>query len=74
MQVKTIGKCIHSLPIQAEDVFIFTYPKVERNEETEIKRKPEGERERQTEREIVLANIHTQVSTVALGLDVLQFL
>lgn len=35
------------------------------------KRKPEGERERQTEREIVSAYIHTQVSTVVLGLDVL---
>lgn len=73
MQVKTIGKRLHSLPIQAENVFIFTYLKVERNEETEIfkKRKPEGERERQTEREIVLAYTHTQVSTVVLGLDVL---
>lgn len=67
MQVKTIGKRLHSLPIQAENVFIFTYLKVERNEETEIlkKRKPEGERE------IVLAYTHTQVSTVVLGLDVL---
>lgn len=51
MQVKTIGKCLHSLPVQAENVFIFTYPKVERNEETEIKRKPEGERERLLNRE-----------------------
>lgn len=36
-----------------------------------LKRKPEGERERQTEREIVLAYTHTQVSTVVLSLDVL---
>ena len=68
MQVKTIGKCLHSLPIQTENVFIFTYPKIKRNEETEIKRKPEGERERLLNREIVLANIHIQV---IFGLDVL---
>ena len=60
MQVKTIGKCLHSLPIQTENVFIFTYPKIKRNEETEIKRKPEGERERLLNREIVLANIQSK--------------
>ena len=50
MQVKTIGKCLHSLPIQAENVFIFTYPKVERNEETEIKKESQKEREKDKQR------------------------
>lgn len=58
MQVKTIGKCLHSLPIQAETVFIFTYPKVERNEETEIKRKPEGEKDLNRERDCFSKHPH----------------
>lgn len=59
MQVKTIGKCLHSLPIQAENVFIFTYPKVERNEETEIKKESQKEREKDKQRERLFQHTFT---------------